>query len=157
MDPGIDAQAGDVPWEPPSRVFDMVLRGYDRHQVDEQIERLENRVRQHRDQAQALRRELSVAQRQLREGERPAQAGLGLRIEQLLRLAEELAAEIRGEARTAVEELQAAAKADAAELRAAAENEAAELRASAERETGDLRASAEREADAVRSYRTAGG
>src|SRR5690348_14674766 len=49
MDPGIDAQAGDVPWEPPSRVFDMVLRGYDRHQVDEQIERLENRVRQHRD------------------------------------------------------------------------------------------------------------
>ena len=81
MDPGIDAQAGDVPWEPPSRVFDMVLRGYDRHQVDEQIERLENRVRQHRDQAQALRRELSVAQRQLREGERPAQAGLGLRIE----------------------------------------------------------------------------
>jgi len=96
VDPGIDAQAGDVPGEPPSRVFDMVLRGYDRHQVDEQIERLENRARQHRDQAQALRRELSVAQRQLREGERPAQAGLGLRIEQLLRLAEELAAEIRG-------------------------------------------------------------
>ena len=48
MDPGIDAQAGNVPGEPPSRVFDVVLRGYDRHQVDEHIEQLEDQARQHR-------------------------------------------------------------------------------------------------------------
>lgn len=44
MDPGTDAQAGNVPGEPPSRAFEVALRGYDRHQVDEQIERLENRA-----------------------------------------------------------------------------------------------------------------
>ena len=144
MDPGVDTQAGNVPREPPSRVFDVVLRGYDRLQVDEHIEQLADLARQHRDQAQALGRELSAAQRQLRECERPARAGVGLRVEQLLRLAEEQAAEILGEAKAAADELQAAAKVDAAELLAAAENEAAELRAVAGRETGDLRASAAR-------------
>src|SRR5215471_208979 len=133
MDPGIDAQAGNVPGEPPSPVFDVVLRGYDRRQVDEQIGQLEDQARRHREQAQALQRELSAVQRQLREREPPTRAGAGLRIEQLLRLAEEQATEIVGEARTAVDELPAAAKVDAAELRAAAGNDAAELRASAER------------------------
>ena len=85
MDPGIDAQAGNVSGEPLSRVFDVVLRGYERHQVDEHIEQLEDQARQHGDQAQALQRELSAVQRQLRERERPTCAGPGLRIEQLLR------------------------------------------------------------------------
>ena len=150
MSPGIDVKAGNVAGERPSRVFDVVLRGYDRQQVDEHIEQLEDQAHRHRDQAQALRRELSAVHRQLRERERPTYAGRGLRIEQLLRLAEEQATEILGEARAAADELRAAAKAGAAELRAAAENEAAELRASAERDTGDLRASAEREADTVK-------
>ena len=44
MDPGIDAQAGNVPGEPPSRVFEVALRGYDRHQVDEHIEQLADRA-----------------------------------------------------------------------------------------------------------------
>jgi DivIVA domain-containing protein len=87
MDPGIDVKAGNVPGERPSRVFDVVLRGYDRHQVDEHIEQLEDQARQHRDQAQTLRRELSAVHRQLRERERPTHAGPGSWIEQLLRLA----------------------------------------------------------------------
>ena len=70
MDLGIDAQAGNVPGEPPLRVFDVVLRGYDRHQVDEHIAQLEDKARQHRDQAQALRGELSAVHRQLREARR---------------------------------------------------------------------------------------
>ena len=46
MDPAIDAQAVNVSGEPPSRVFEVVLRGYDRHQVDEHIEQLAlNRTR----------------------------------------------------------------------------------------------------------------
>ena len=101
MHPGIDAQAGNISAEPPPREFGVVLRGYERHQVDEHIEQLEDQARQHRDQAQALRRELSAVQRQLRDRERPTFAGLGSRIEQLLRLAGEQATEILGEARTA--------------------------------------------------------
>ena len=120
MDPGVDTQAGNVPREPPSRVFDVVLRGYDRLQVDEHIEQLADLARQHRDQAQALGRELSAAQRQLRECERPARAGVGLRVEQLLRLAEEHGTETIGAARTAAGQLLAAAKEEAAEVRAAA-------------------------------------
>ena len=134
MDPGIDAQAGNVPGERPSRVFEVALRGYDRHQVDEHIEQLADRARRHREQVQTLQRELSAVQRQLRE--RRARAGPGLRIEPLLRLAKEHATEDLGGARTAADEVLAAAKAEAAKLRAAAGNEAAELRASAVRETG---------------------
>ena len=63
------------------------MRGYDRHQVDEHIRQLEGEVRQHRDQSQAMRRELSDAHRQIQEQERPTYSGLGARIEQLLRLA----------------------------------------------------------------------
>ena len=110
MDRGIDAQAGNVSGGPLSRVFDVVLRGYDRHQVNEHIGQLEDQARQHGDQAQALQRELSAVQRQLGERERPTHAGRGLRIEQLLRLAEEQATEILGEARTAAGQLLAAAK-----------------------------------------------
>ena len=151
MQPEIDAQLSNFFEDAPARDFAKVMRGYDQHQVDEYLKQTDQEMRQHRDQAQALQQELTEAHRQLREQERPTYAGLGSRIEQLLRLAEEQATEIVGEARSAANELQAAAKVDAAELRAGAENEAAELRASAKRETDDQRGSAEREADAIRT------
>jgi len=44
MYPGIDAQAGNVPGGPPTRLFDVVLRGYDRHQTDQHIEQLERYI-----------------------------------------------------------------------------------------------------------------
>src|SRR5262249_44714193 len=121
MDPGIAAQAGQVSGQAPPQPFNVVGRGYDRHQVDEHIRQPETQARQ------------------LRERERPSDARPGSRIEQLLRLAEEQVTEILQESRSAADELRAAAKEDAAELRAAAEHEAAELRAAADRETGDLR------------------
>src|SRR5215468_538396 len=133
MQPEIDAQLSNFFEDAPARDFAKVMRGYDQHQVDEYL------------------KQSDLEMRQLREQERPTYAGLGSRIEQLLRLAEEQATEIVGEARSAANELQAAAKVDAAELRAGAENEAAELRASAKRETDDQRGSAEREADAIRT------
>src|SRR6478752_2453915 len=140
MQPEIDAQLSNFFEDAPARDFAKVMRGYDQHQVDEYLKQTDQEMRQHRDQAQALQQELTEAHRQLREQERPTYAGLGSRIEQLLRLAEEQATEIVGEARSA-----------ANELRAGTENEAAELRASAKRETDDLRGSAEREADAIRT------
>ena len=105
MDPGIVAQAGHVAGQAPPQPFDVVVRGYDRHQVDEHIRQLETQARR------------------LRERERPSYARPGSQIEQLLRLAEEQVTKIVQESRSAADELQAAAEVDAAELRAAAEKE----------------------------------
>ncbi|MBO0817111.1 MAG: DivIVA domain-containing protein, partial [Actinobacteria bacterium] len=116
MQPEIDAQLSNFFEETPPREFAKVMRGYDQHQVDEFIKQLDGEVRQYREQMQAQQRELAEAHRQLREQERPTYSGLGSRIEQLLRLAEEQATEIVQEARAAANELNAAAKVDAAEV-----------------------------------------
>src|SRR5690349_8066718 len=137
--------------EAPPREFVMAMRGYDRNQVDEHIRQIEAEVRQHREHAQAMQWELSEARRQLHERERPAYTGLGARIEQLLRLAEEQATELVQAARSEANEIKAAPKVDAAEQRATAENDASELRANAQREGDDMRQAAEREAEEVRT------
>src|SRR6202522_1905549 len=140
MQSDIDAQLTNFFEEAPPREFATVMRGYDRHQVDEHIRQIETESRTNREAAQSMKRELSEAHRQIQEQERPTYSGLGARIEQLLRAA-----------RSEANEIKAAAKVDAAELRAAAENEASELRANAKRETDDLRGAAEREADSIRT------
>src|SRR5271154_3659509 len=80
-------------------------------------------MRRHQEDAGAARRELTEAQRQIQEQERPTYSGLGARIEQLLRLAEEQATELVQAARSEANEIKAAAKVDGAELRAGAGNE----------------------------------
>src|SRR4029077_3101485 len=142
MQPDIDAQLSNFFVEVPD--FSRVMRGYDPQQVTSHLEKLDSEVRKHQENAQALQRELAEAHRQIQEQERPTYSGLGSRIEQLLRLAEEQATEIVQEARAEANEIKAAAKVDAAEFRAAAENEATELRSNAKRETDDLRGAAER-------------
>src|SRR5437762_3483158 len=144
MQSDIDAQLTSFFEEAPPREFVTAMRGYDRQQVDEHIRQIEAEVRQHREQAQAMQRELSEARRQIHGQDRPAYSGLGARIEQLLRLAEEQATEVVQAARSEAGEIKATAKVEAAELRAGAENEAAELRANAKRETGEQQAAAER-------------
>ena len=119
MQPDTDAQLISPFEEAPPREFVTAMRGYDRYQVDEHIRQLEAEVRRHREQAQAMQRELSEVHRQFREQERPAYTGLGTRIEELLRLAEEQATEVVQTARSEAGEIKATAKADAAELRAA--------------------------------------
>ena len=70
MQSDIDAQLTNFFEEAPPREFATVMRGYDRHQVDEHIRQIEAEVRQHREQSQTMRRELSDAQRQIQEQER---------------------------------------------------------------------------------------
>ena len=110
MQPDIDAQLSNFFEETPQRDFARVMRGYDPHQVNEHLKQIDGELRQHRDQVQALHRELAEAHRQIQEQERPTYSGLGSRIEQLLRLAEEQATEILQEARTAANEFNATAK-----------------------------------------------
>ncbi|MEP7025861.1 MAG: DivIVA domain-containing protein, partial [Actinomycetota bacterium] len=120
MQPDIDAQLSNFFEETPQRDFARVMRGFDPHQVNEHLKQIDNELRQHRDQVQALHRELADAHRQIQEQERPTYSGLGSRIEQLLRLAEEQQNEILHEARSAANEFNAKAKVEAAEVRAAA-------------------------------------
>src|SRR6202050_2383310 len=89
MQSDIDAQLTNFFEEAPPREFATVMRGYDRHQVDEHIRQIETEARTNREAAQSMKRELSEAHRQIQEQERPTYSGLGARIEQLLRLAEE--------------------------------------------------------------------
>src|SRR5260370_12789228 len=88
MQSDIDAQLTNFFEEAPPREFATVMRGYDRHQVDEHIRQIEAEVRTHREQTTGLKRELSEAHRRIQEQERPTYSGLGARMEQLLRRAD---------------------------------------------------------------------
>jgi O-antigen/teichoic acid export membrane protein/cell division septum initiation protein DivIVA len=143
-------EPGDASGEPPARVFDVVLRGYDRYQVEEHVRQLEDQARRARDEVEVLRRNLDDARGQLEEGERTAYVGLGSRTEQLLRLAEEQATEILAEARTDAGQLRAAAEQEVARLRTDAEREAAQLKVSAEQEQEEILTPARRQAEEMR-------
>ncbi len=147
----IDAQLFNLMQSPAQRDLARVLRGYDTHQVDEILRRLDAELDEQRAQARLLQQELEAARLRLQEQERPAESRLGSRIEQLIQGIEEEAAEIIGEARAAAADTTLAAEADAALLRAGGRNEAAELRASAQREADSLRASAESEIQIIKS------
>ena len=82
-------------------LFPVVMRGYDRTQVDGEVSRLQKQLEGARAQVAQLDErtlqisgELSEAQRQLREAERPTYSGLGTRIEQLMRSAEEQSSDV---------------------------------------------------------------
>src|SRR5579862_2664445 len=110
MQSDIDAQLTNFFEEAPPREFVTAMRGYDRQQVDEHIRNIEAEVRQHREQTAVMQRELSEARRHLHEQERPTYSGLGARIEQLLRLAEEQATEVIHAARAEANEIKATVK-----------------------------------------------
>src|ERR1700691_834226 len=150
MQPDTDALLTNLFEEAPPREFVTAMRGYDRNQVDEHIRQIEAEVRRHREQAQVIQRERSEPRAQSHRRARPAYTGLGARIEQLLRLAEEQATEVVQTARSEAGEIKATAKTDAAELRASAENDAHELGAHAKREAAEHEPAAEREVDSIR-------
>src|SRR5688572_16111936 len=103
--------------------FTIVLRGYERTQVDMFIERLHSRIDElsdtaskaktgttgARDRMADLERKVAEQSKQLEERAQPTLSGLGTRVEQLLRLAEEQAKEHRGESKREAEKLIAAA------------------------------------------------
>ena len=114
--------------------FDVVLRGFDRNQVQDYLDGLRNEVKEANSAAEKYKAELNSKQRQLQERERPTYSGLGSRIEELLRLAEEQANELVQGAQIDANDIRSAAKIEAAEMRAAAESEATEVRTLAQRE-----------------------
>src|ERR671916_221044 len=156
--------------------FTIVLRGYERTQVDMFIERLHARIDElsdtvakskngttdARDRINELERKVAEQAKQLEERAQPTLSGLGTRVEQLLRLAEEQAKEHRGESKREAEKLIAAAhleskevvekaRAVATAVKTAAEREAKATRDSAEREANELRNTTRREVETMRA------
>ncbi|WP_418608346.1 DivIVA domain-containing protein [Georgenia sp. SUBG003] len=120
--------------------FPVVMRGYDRAQVDQRIHALETSLTDARREVATLDSrllkisgELSEAQQRLRENERPTYAGLGSRVERLLRSAEEQALDVVTRANADAERTLTRAAQAAKALTERAEQESAALLADARR------------------------
>jgi hypothetical protein len=147
------------------------FRGYDRQQVDERMQELAERVDKLRIRAEAAEADLRAALSRLKEVEQaqpPADAqtaGFGVRVEKVLRLAEQEVAQVRARAAQEASELLERARADAEAHRHEVEQSliarAAQLDHDAarrttglnerEQEIADKLAAAHQEADLVRA------
>ena len=121
--------------------FAITMRGYDRAQVDRKLEQLSRQLADARrevasldQRAMTLAGELADAQRRLRESDKPTYAGLGSRIEQLLRSAEEQSASVLSKANAEADALLTRTRTNAKNLSERSASEAATLLADARRE-----------------------
>ena len=159
--------------------FETALRGFNRRQVLEHLESLDGRiaiVAADRDAALAQVAELSESLNRLRsetellvhlrrEAEKSAaeverilakpMAQAGARIQRILQLAEEEAAELKARAQAEIAAVRAGADQDIAELRARADDQITALRASASREAKSLLEHAKRQCAQLESESTA--
>jgi cell division septum initiation protein DivIVA len=146
--PAVAAPVGIFDRVPPSDSFDVVLRGYERHQVDDHLAHQAATEAQLRSELEALaareaaaQQELTAVRKELERG-RPTFDALGERVSQMLGLAE-----------TEAEQMRADAARDAAELRERAATEAADVRSDARREAEELGAAARRELTSLKEER----
>lgn len=155
--------------EPPviDEPFAVAFRGYDRQQVDDRIEDLKGRVGKLRIRAEAAEAELTAALSRLKDVDvAPAESesGFGVRVEKVLRLAEQEAADVRTKAAKEASEVLERARAEAEAHRheveqsliarvAQLDHEAARRTAALnerEQEIADTLAAAREEADGIR-------
>lgn len=137
--------------------FELVRRGYDRGQVDDRITKLVAdrdsalaRITALEKRIEELHLETQNAQAQVTDAE-PSYAGLGARVEKILRLAEEEAKDLREEARRAAEQHRELAESAAQQVRNDAEAFSAERKAKAEDEGVRIVEKAKGEASTLRS------
>lgn len=139
--------AGPAPAQQPAGAperFDVVLRGYERHQVDGHLARVALLVDQLRTELvgaaareRAAHEELAGVRAELERG-RPSFDALGERVSQLLGLAESEADQMRQDADRDATALRHAAEREAADTRSDARRDAEELGAAARREVAEL-------------------
>ncbi len=144
--------------------FAVVLRGYDRGQVDVHVSQLETSISEltrrgkaeHselvalREQVEGHRREIAEARRILAETERPTYAGLGARAQELLRMAEEQAVEIVSGSEAERARRMSEVASQVTEIRRSSEAAALAAREGAEREAQARVDAAEQAAVAMR-------
>jgi len=155
-----------------STEFSVAMRGYDRAQVDAYAQQVLNAMKtakQYRSDAErrlddvrtklrrteeritGLDRRLADSDAAIAENERPTLAGLGARVEKLLRAAEREADDQREDARRQAADIRARALAEASETSESARLEAQSTTTSAARDAAETRASASAEAEEVRT------
>lgn len=142
----VDPSAAPVPAAvaPTVSHFDVVLRGYERHQVDGHLRELTGLVDQLRTELADVTRRESSARGDLErmrgdlDRGRPSFDALGERVAQMLSLAESEAAQLRADAEQDTAALRHAAGREAADIRSDARREAEELGAAARAEVADL-------------------
>jgi DivIVA domain-containing protein len=142
--------------------FDVALRGYDRDQVDAHLASLESefsgalserdRFAERVKQLESRIEELHLQPGDEKSADQPASAlnGFGVRIEKVMRVAEEEAAAARQEAKEEIERERADAKKKIAALQAAAEKDAAAHEQKVQAEASGLLDKARQEAARVR-------
>jgi cell division septum initiation protein DivIVA len=125
-----ETQQAPESWAPNAIMFDLVLRGYDRRQVDEYLAALSNQLSELREARQREQRRAEIAENEVRSAqlvieelrqappsapaEEPAAGqGFGYRAEKLLRAVEAEAAEVRSNAAREVTALLERAREDA--------------------------------------------
>ena len=141
--------------------FDIVRRGYDPRQVDDRVGNLTRALTAEREEAG---RQIAMLQRRVEElhleaesaqtdaaATEPSFAGLGARVEQILRLAEEEANELRVQAQQSADEFRALAEGDADRVRAEAEQAAQARTVAAEREAAKVIAQGRKEIQSARA------
>jgi cell division septum initiation protein DivIVA len=121
--------------------FDVVLRGYDKRQVDERLRFLgsqltaaENALRMATERTATLQDELDEA-RTSSGGESSVDSNFGARVERILKLAQDEAREVRSQADAAAAALLEQARVEAAEHQQQAQQEIATWQAEANRRT----------------------
>ena len=141
----------------PGSTFDIVLRGYDRIQVDARLARATTDQRAAVQRITALEHRVEQLQAELGEarirGAQPelSYGGLGARVEKILRLVEEEADDLRAEAFGQAEKADKAAQTVAAQVRAQAEEDGRVRREQSRQEASRLLAGARNEAARARA------
>jgi cell division septum initiation protein DivIVA len=133
--------------------FDIVLRGYERRQVDEHLSALvgERMVAERR--VADLEQHLVRVRKEAEAGEQnqPSYASLGARVQKILALAEEEARDVRSEAGALSEQSRAQAAADVEQIRRLGEEDAARRKAAAEISCVQIMENAHNESERIRA------
>ena len=123
--------------------FDVALRGYDKRQVDERLRVLLTELAAADNAVAAANQRIAMLEDALSQGrhasdaEPAGDANFGARVEKILKLAEDEAREVRGQAEAAAAAMLDQARAQAAELRERAEQDIVTRRAEADRKAAD--------------------
>lgn len=137
--------------------FDVVLRGYDKRQVDERLRTLGAELAATRDALAAATERVAILEdevnRSRSSGDSQPESNFGARVEKILMLAEQQAQEVRSQADAAAAALVEQARAEVAGQRQRAEQEAAAWRAEANRRATEQDSGLQRRSAALENAR----
>ncbi|MGH3774760.1 MAG: DivIVA domain-containing protein [Pseudonocardiaceae bacterium] len=137
--------------------FDVVLRGYDKRQVDERLRTLGAELAATRNALQAATERVSMLEDEINRsrpgGDSQPESNFGARVEKILMLAQEQAQEVRSQADAAATALVEQARAEVASHRQRAEQDAAAWRAEANRRAAEQDSALQRRSAALENAR----